>query len=337
MSRMVKYLTAGAVAASAALAPATGQAETIQIANWLPPVHHMTKTMAAWVDSVVKASGGKLTIKVDKTALAKPPGQYDLAVNGIRDITWGVPAYTPGRFVALRLWEMPFLSPSAEVGSEAAWVWYEKHGLIEKEFGDTHLVTVWVHGPGILHTKKRVSTLADLKGVKLRVGGGGIFLAKQLGAVPVAMPATKAHESLRRGITAGVFFPFEAVKGFRLEKLVRHHLLVPGGLYTVPFFLTMNKKKWDALSANGKAALNKAGRRAGAKLIGRHWDAADKVGMEIARKNGNTIEDITPAELKKWRARTDAIFTEYLGKMKKAGYDGAALLADLRATVKSIR
>ncbi|MCY4546956.1 MAG: TRAP transporter substrate-binding protein [Defluviicoccus sp.] len=337
MSGTVKYLAVGAFVAAAALAPVSAQAETVRIANWVPSVHHMTNTLAEWAASAEKASGGKLTLTVDKTALAKPPGQYDLAVNGIRDIAWGVPAYTPGRFVALRLWEIPFLSPSAVVGSQAAWMWYEKNGLIEKEFADTHLLTVWVHGPGILHTKKRIATLEDLKGVKLRVGGGGIFLAKQLGAVPVAMPATKAHESLLRGITAGAFFPFEAIRGFRLQKLVTHHLQVPGGLYTVPFFLTMHKKKWASLGRNAQDALTAAGGRAGAKLIGKHWDEGDKIGMQIARDNGNTIEEITPAEFKKWSARTDKIVVEYLAKMKKAGHDGEALLADLKATVASIK
>ncbi len=226
----------------------------------------MTNTLAEWAESAKQASGGKLKLTVDKTALAKPPGQYDLAVNGIRDIAWGVPAYTPGRFVALRLWEIPFLSPSAVVGSQAAWMWYEKNGLIATEFADTRLLTVWVHGPGILHTKKRIATLEDLKGVKLRVGGG-IFLAKQLGAVAVAMPATKAHESLLRGIAAGAFFPFEAIRGFRLEKLVTHHHLVPGGLYTVPFFLTMNKKRWASLNREAQDALTEAGGRAGARPI----------------------------------------------------------------------
>ena len=42
-------------------------------------------------------------------------GQYDLPVSGSRDISWGVPA--PSRLVALRLWEMPFLSPSAEAAT----------------------------------------------------------------------------------------------------------------------------------------------------------------------------------------------------------------------------
>ncbi|MDE0061097.1 MAG: TRAP transporter substrate-binding protein [Defluviicoccus sp.] len=336
MSGTVRYLAVGALAAAAALAPVSAQAETVRIANWVPSVHHMTNTLAEWAESAKQASGGKLKLTVDKTALAKPPGQYDLAVNGIRDIAWGVPAYTPGRFVALRLWEIPFLSPSAVVGSQAAWMWYEKNGLIAKEFADTHLLTVWVHGPGILHTKKRIATLEDLQGVKLRVGGGGIFLAKQLGAVPVAMPATKAHESLLRGITAGAFFPFEAIRGFRLEKLVTHHLLVPGGLYTVPFFLTMNKKKWASLSREARDALTEAGGRAGAKLIGKHWDEGDKIGRQIARDNGNTIEEITPAEFEKWSARTDKIVVEYLAKMKKAGHDGEALLADLKASVASI-
>ena len=273
MSGKVKYLAVGPSSPRLLSYRFRLRRKPFEIANWVPSVHHMTNTLAEWPPRRRRHPAGRLTLTVDKTALAKPPGQYDLAVNGIRDVAWGVPAYTPGRFVALRLWEMPFLSPSAELGSQAAWMWYEKNGLAAKEFADTHLLTVWVHGPGILHTKKRIATLEDLKGVKLRVGGGGIFLAKQLGAVPVAMPATKAHESLLRGITAGAFFPVRGDQGgFRLEKLVTHHLLVPGGLYTVPFFLTMNKKKWASLSRNAQDALNKAGGRAGAKLIGKHWD-----------------------------------------------------------------
>ena len=285
--------------------------------------------MAAWVASVVEASGGKLTMEVHKTLLAKPPGQYDLPVSCSRDISWGVPG--PGRFVALRLWEMPFLSPSAEAGSEA--VWYEKNGLIEKEYGDTHLITVWVHGPGILHTKKKVGSLADLRDMKIR-GGGGVFLAERLGANPVAMPVTNAHESLRRGVIPGAFFPFEAIKGFRLEKLVTHRLPAPGGLYTVPFFMTINKKKWDSLSKNAQETLNRTGRRAGAKLIGRHWDATGKIGMDIARKNGNDIESITSVELENWRTRTDKIFMDISARRKRATMTGEALSADLKATVK---
>ena len=107
----------------------------------------------------------------------------------------------------------------------------DRHGFEKEEFKGAKLVAPFVHGPGLLHSKKEIKTLEDLKGVKIRVGGGGVLIAKSLGAVPVAMSAPKAHESLQRGTTDAAFFPYEAVHGFKLAKLVKYHLEIPGGLY----------------------------------------------------------------------------------------------------------
>ena len=232
------------VAAGVLLQPVTAGAETVKLrmATWLPAVHHLPKSLQAWADQVKEASGGTLIIDIDKAPIAKPPGQHDLARKGIADMAYTVPAYTRGRFHMLRASELPFLSPNAEVGSAATWEWYVRN-VGDKEFNDVKLVTLWTHGPGHLHSKKAVKTLADLKGLKLRVGGGGGAMSKALGAVPVPMSATKAHESLQRGTTDGVLFPWEAVTGFRLTELVTYHLEVPGGLYATPFALVMNKKE----------------------------------------------------------------------------------------------
>ncbi|GIX49278.1 MAG: C4-dicarboxylate ABC transporter [Candidatus Tectimicrobiota bacterium] len=307
---------------------------TLRMANWVPPVHHMTQTLENWAAEVRKASGGTLDVEILKAPLAKPPGQYDLARNGVVDLAWGVPAYTPGRFPVIRLLELPFLSPNAELGSLALWHWYERNGLIDKEFGDTKLIALWVHGPGVLHTKTPVSTLADLQGMKLRVGGGGVALAAKLGAVPVALPATEAHESLQRGITSGTLFPWEAIKGFRLAELVRYHLEVPGGLYTTPFYLVMNRRSWDSLSPAQQEALRKVGGAWGSRFIGKHWDMADLAGKQLAQANGNTIRTIDAAELARWRQRLQPLFDEWVAQINKAGYDGQALLADLEAAMR---
>ena len=77
----------------------------------------------------------------------------------------------------------------------------------------------------------------------------------------------------------------------------------------------MSKKRWASLSRNAQDALNKVKRRAGANPIGRSWAEAEKAGMKIGRDNRNTIEQITPAEFKKCRARTDRTFVVYLAKM----------------------
>ena len=274
-------------------APISAQEVTLKFAHWLPPVHHWTKTARTFSDSIEKASGGKIKIVIDKAALAKPPGQYDLAKNGVRDLVMGVSGYTPGRHQLYRMAEVPFATPNSETGSPGLHKWYTKHGFDKKEFQGTKLISAFVHGPGLLHSKKDIKTLEDIKGVKIRVGGGGVLIAKSLGAVPVAMSAPKAHESLQRGTTDAAFFPYEAVRGFKLAKLVKYHLEVPGGLYTTSFYVAMNKKKYEGLSASARKALDGAGGAAGSKLIGQGWDAADKAGKKAATDAGNKIQSIS--------------------------------------------
>ncbi len=185
-----------------------------------------------------------------------------------------------------------------------------------------------------MQTKKEVKTLEDLVGVKLSVGGGGVAMSKALGAVPVAMSATKAHESLQRGTTEGALFPWEAIFGFRLTKLVNYHLEIPGGLYATPFALVMNKAKYDSLSAEHQAVLAKLGGAFGAQFIGKRWDQADDKGRATARSNGNVIQTIAPGELARWEAKISFMDQVWIDKVGKAGYDGAALLEDLRVTMK---
>lgn len=333
MLRFSKFvLLSGTIAAGTALSSgmASAQTVTLKFANWLPPVHHWTKTAADFSRSIEKASGGSIKVAIDKAALAKPPGQYDLAVNGVRDLVMHVAAYTPGRFVFYRMAEVPFATPNAATGSEGFHKWYVKNGFDKIEFKGAKLISAFVHGPGLLHSKKEIKTMADIKGVKIRVGGGGVLIAQSLGAVPVAMSATKAHESLQRGTTDAAFFPYESMRGFKLAGLVKYHLEVPGGLYTTPFMVAMSGKKWDSLPADAKRAIEKAGGAAGAKLIGEHWDAADEVGKSDAVKAGNKIQTISKSEQAKWAKAIQIISDNWVQKANEKGKDGKALLADLR-------
>lgn len=329
-------LAAGAfLAAAAGVTAAEAQTQRLRMANWLPPKHHVTVALQQWTKEVEKASGGTLKIRILKSPLAKPPGQYDLAKNGIADIAWGVAGYTPGIFPLLRAWELPFVSPNAEKGSVAAWNWYTKNGLAQREWKDAHLVLLWVHGPGHLHTKTKVTKIEDLKGMKLRVGGGGVAMADKLGGVPVAMSATKAHESLLRGTTSGTLFPWEAIKGFRLSKLVKYHLEFPGGLYATPFWMAMSNKAWNRLSAKHKAIITKYGGEWGSRFMGANWDKADAAGRELAKKTGNVISTIDAKEYERWKAKVQFMDKEWVDRANKMGLDGAKLLQELRSSVSN--
>lgn len=329
-------LLAGGAALGLAAYSGTGSAAevTLKSGHWLPPVHHYTKTAQNWIKTVEAASGGKLKIALDKSALAKPPGQYDLVKNGVRDLTMGVAGYTPGRFRLFRMAEVPFATPNAETGSPGLHTWYTKHGFDKQEFTGTKLIVAFIHGPGMLHSKKQIKTLEDIKNVKIRVGGGGVLIAKSLGAVPVAMSATKANESLTRGTTDAAFFPYESIKGFRLAKLVKYHLEIPGGLYTTSFFINMNKRKYDGLPGWAKRAFAKAGGATGAKFIGRHWDAADRVGKAAAKAAGNKIQTISAREQARWAKAIRVVRDNWIKNANDKGLNGKALLEELLSMMK---
>lgn len=337
----MKKLTTGVLLAGAAILggtmgsqPVSAAEITLKFASWLPPFHHWTGTARRFADSIEKASNGQIKIVMDKSALAKPPGQYDLAKNGVRDLVMGVSAYTAGRHQLFRMAEVPFASPSAEKSSPGLHKWYTGHGFDKKEFSGTKLISAFTHGPGLLHSKKEIRTLEDIKGVKIRVGGGGVLMAKRLGAIPVAMSATKAHESLQRGTTDAAFFPYESINGFKLAKLVKFHLEIPGGLYTTSFYIAMSGKRWDSLPASAKAALNKAGGAAGSKLIGRGWDDADTAGKKSAIAAGNKIQQISETERVRWAKAIQIIKDDWVNKANKKGLNGKALMDELLSMMK---
>ena len=340
---MLKRLALMTVAAGALLAfaaaPASAQKQTIKFAQWTGPAHHMAKTLVDWSDLVRKESKGNLIVEIDKAPLAKPPGQYDLVKNGIRDMAWPVASYTRGRFDLMLVGELPWLCPNATICSQALTRWYKKHGFDKMEFNDGK--TTWLfsnnHGPGTIHTTVDVQTLDDIKGIKMRAGGSGVPIAKSLGMSVVAMSATEVHEALQRKTVDGVLFPWEAMNSFRLSDMVCCHLEIPGGLYTGTFFYPINNKTYDGLSASNRAALLRASGVVGAKLLGEHWDAADKVARDDAIKLGQKIHTLSDKEKTRWEPLLDFVRKDWVDMANKKGLDGNALVEDFKAMVKLVQ
>jgi TRAP-type transport system periplasmic protein len=61
-------LLAAAMLALAAM-PAAAQKQTLRMAYWTGPSHQMVQTLAAWIKTIEEASGGNLTVELDKAAL----------------------------------------------------------------------------------------------------------------------------------------------------------------------------------------------------------------------------------------------------------------------------
>ena len=332
-------LMKSALAATLAMSlPVVAQAQDVKlrVANWLPPVHHMTGTLRAWADELEKASNGEISVEVMSAPLAGPNGQYDLAKNGVVDISWSVAAFQPKRFWKLNAVEVPFSAPSAEAAAVAAWRWYESNGFIEEDTSDTKLMLFFAHAPHLYHSRVPLTSLADFNGVKVRAGGNGVRIAEMLGAVPVGMPPGQTNEAMSKGTIDVSQFPWESVKGFRLNEVSTHHLVIPGGTYSGIFWMTMNPKTWDKLSDSQKEAVMSVSGEWGSRFISQEWDRQEAVGQALAEESGNTITTLSEEDTKQLFDMTRVFADDWIAKANEAGLDGQALYDNFNEIAASL-
>ena len=123
-SRFTACLSAAALAALIGVPTAAlAQEKTfeLKLSHWVPPSHPLQKALEEWGASVEKDSGGTIKYKVyPAQQLGKAFDHYDMARDGIADLTYINPGYQPGRFPIIAAGELPFLMSNAKGGSQRA-------------------------------------------------------------------------------------------------------------------------------------------------------------------------------------------------------------------------
>ncbi|MCF3935553.1 TRAP transporter substrate-binding protein [Acuticoccus sp. M5D2P5] len=326
--RALSFAAILALGASQALADTT-----LTVSNWLPPSHPIVRDIVIpWGEAVSEATDGRVTVEVMAAPIGKPPAQYDLVRDGAADIGFGVHGYTPNRFALTTIAELPFLGDSSEALSVAYQEVYDAYLAPAGEHEGVKLLAVWTHGPGEIYmVNSQVTSLADLSGKKMRVGGGlANIVAERLGIVPVSAPSPQVYEILSNGVADGILFPPESVPFFKIDKVVKHATEVPGGLYNTSFFMIMNEETWNGLSEEDRTAIDELSGVALARRAGQAWDAADAAGRETMNAEG--METITASEafMGEIEGALDGVDSVFLDAAAQKGIDGEAALKALR-------
>lgn len=327
--------------AAAALMPAAAQAQEIvlKVAHFLPPVSPAhTKFITPWCDKIAAESQGKLKCQIYPAMQlgGTPPQLLNQARDGVADIVWTLPGYTPGRFPLSEVFELPFVATSPEATSRALWDFVQKSA--SSEFAGIHPIATWVPGPYVFHFRdKQVKTLDDLKGMKVRAPSRlGNKMLSALGATPVGMPVPQMAESLSKGVIEGGMIPWEVVPSTKTHELTKFHAEASdqNAILTSTMIFVMNQKKYDSLPADLKKVIdNNSGREVSA-WVSTQFKDADTAGREAAAARGNTIYKIEPAELAKWRAATQQVDDEWIKEVSAKGVDGKKLYDEAAALVK---
>lgn len=291
---MKKIFTSCLLSASLALASQHAAATTtLRLAHiWPASSVYSSQIFEAWAKAVEKESGGELKINIyPSQTLVKANKSYEGTVNGITDISANVQGYTAGRFPLTEILELPGLTNNAQQGACIAQKLYED-GHISSEYQDTHVLFMFSTGPAYLHTRtKEIRKVTDLEGLRIRRPSEvtGELLAL-MGASPVGMPAPDIYQALQRGVVDGLSFPFEAMKGFRINELTKYHLLIPYA--STEFVMTMNKNVYNALSPKLKKVIDDNSGMKWAMKAGEVFNKLDTEGLEQAKSQGDVIHSV---------------------------------------------
>ena len=321
------------VIASTLLIPCAAAARSVHLTYsiFFPPTHGQCLAGMEWAKEIERLSEGKVKITVfPGGTLTKANQCYDGVVKGISDIGMSCFAYTRGRFPTMEALDLPLGYPNGLTATRIANQFYETFN--PKELQDVKVLYLHAHGPGLLHTRKPVKTLADLQHLKIRSTGLSAKVVEALGAVPVAMPQGSTYESLQKGVVEGTFGPIEVLKGWRQAEVVKYTTDCNSVGYTTAMFVVMNKAKWNALTPDIQKIFEKTSRQ-WIDVHGQRWDQGDQEGRAYATSLGNEVLTLSDEERVLWKDKVRPIIDAYISNATANPLDGRAYVDMLTGAV----
>ncbi|MCE5275792.1 MAG: TRAP transporter substrate-binding protein [Syntrophaceae bacterium] len=317
-------------------APAKGEAGKAAVTElsysiFFPPTHAQAKAAESWAREIEKRTNGAVKINLyPGGTLTSANDCYDGVVKGISDLGMSCFAYSRGRFPAMEAVDLPLGYPTGMDATLTANDYYSR--MKPAELDDVHLLYIHAHGPGLLHTKKPVKVLSDIKAMKIRSTGLSAKVVEALGGVPVAMPQPGTYEALQKGVVEGTFAPMETLKGWKQGEVVKSTTDCRTIGYTTAMFVVMNKAKWDQLPEDIRKVFTDVSSE-WIQVHGKTWDDADAEGLTYSKGLGNAFIELSADEAKKWNKAVEPVIKGYEEGVKAKGIDGAKAVALLRELI----
>jgi len=328
----MKTLAAAALVALAAL-PARADPLALKFAYPSAPNNALFQADQAWADDVNKASNGTLDIKLfPGGAIADNTNMYDRITGGVVDIGFAVFGPVSSVFPKTNVGTLPFEAKDHREDALALWALYQK-GVISDEFTKFRPLAFIVFPGLVIHSKKPIHNLADMKGLKISVEGRVLStMMPRLGATPISLQPGELYQSLQRGLVEAVPQGWPSVPTFHLDEVTNFHLEVPLGFNTG--YVAMNNEVYAKLPPAGRAAIDKYSGMAYVERLIKADDTMQALGRDATKAMpGQTIAQLDPAEEARWKTLVAPVTEEW----EKATPDGAKVLAAFRAEFAAIR
>ena len=216
---------------------------------------------------------------------------------------------------------LPFNFPSATLHTKALWALYKK-GYLDKTMDDEKAKTLFIAGDagsGLLTYKKRVTTLADVRGLKLHcVPGRQVAIAEAIDAVPVSMAGAEVIMALQTGTIDGHTKGYSPLPRFKWCEVAKY--VTEPKLGSVFFAVFMNRKKYDKLPKDIQAIIDEMAEDNQYGLIAaKQMDDLTESGKTCLLKHEVQMLQWEPAALEELGKRFGPIWNTWIAEREAKG------------------
>jgi len=262
-----------------------------------------------FAEQVEKASGGKMRVRAIGAAALGPDTQMQQAlIGGAQEMMVGSTATLVGITKEMALWDTPFLISNAK---EADTLLDGPIGeKIKAKLQDKGLVGLvyWENGfRNLTNSKRPITKMEDLDGVKLRVMQNNVYLNsfQTLGANAVPMAFSELFSALETKTVDGQENPFNTILSSKFYE-VQKYVTVTNHVYS-PWIVLVSKKWWDQLSKTEQQILTDAAKTSrDFERKDTREEAAKAVGDLKAK--GMLINELSATESTRMRAKLTKVY-----------------------------
>jgi TRAP-type transport system periplasmic protein len=190
------------------------------------------------------------------------------------------------------------------------------------------------HGPGLFHTKKVISSIDDIKGLRIKANAENAAIVTAVGGAPVSLPITETYDGLQKGLIDGVLLPIEPIKGWKFFEMIKTTVENYAMAYTAPIFVVMNKGKWNSLPKDVQDIITQVNQEWIVKQ-GNLWTELDAESKEFCVQKGIKMAKASPEQEAETAEKMKPILAEYVKSMKAKGLPGDEALQFSQEYIKS--
>ncbi len=324
MTNVLKRLASAVTIGTLVIAATAADARTFRSADVHAKDFPTNRAVLFMGEELSKATGGKYNVKVfGDSALGSEKDTVEQVKIGALDMVRVNTSAFHGIVPESMIPALPFLFRDIEhfrktmygPQGEAILAAFEKAGFIG--------LALYESGARSMYAKKPINSLADMKGLKVRVQASDLWvtLTSAMGASPTPMPFNEVYTGLKTGLidAAENNYPsYDETKHFEAAPVYSETLHSMS-----PEVLVFSKKIWDTLTKEDQEAIRKAAKASVAHYV-TLWEAKEKDAREAVIKAGAKI------------VPTSAIDRAGFVEVEKPVWDKFANTPELKALVQEI-